>query len=81
MFELGETAAQEHEHIAALATSLGFDHVFLVGHHFAATNATARTFTDIESLKNALSQLDLSGQWVLIKGSRGMALERLLDVI
>ena len=81
MFELGETAAQEHEHIAALATSLGFDHVFLVGHHFAATNATARTFTDIESLKNALSQQDLSGQWVLIKGSRGMALERLLDVI
>lgn len=81
MFELGETAAQEHEHIAALANSLGFDHVFLVGHHFAVTNTTAHTFTDIESLKNALSQLDLSGQWVLIKGSRGMALERLLDVI
>lgn len=81
MFELGETAAQEHEHIAALATSLGFDQVFLVGHHFAATHTTARTFTDIESLKNALSELDQSGQWVLIKGSRGMALERLLDVI
>jgi UDP-N-acetylmuramoyl-tripeptide--D-alanyl-D-alanine ligase len=81
MFELGDTAAQEHEQIATLATSLGFDQVFLVGHHFAATASTARTFTDIESLKSALSQVDLSGQWVLIKGSRGMALERVLDVI
>jgi UDP-N-acetylmuramoyl-tripeptide--D-alanyl-D-alanine ligase len=81
MFELGDTATQEHEQIATLATSLGFDQVFLVGHHFAATASTAHTFTDIESLKSALSQVDLSGQWVLIKGSRGMALERVLDVI
>jgi UDP-N-acetylmuramoyl-tripeptide--D-alanyl-D-alanine ligase len=60
---------------------LGFDQVFLVGHHFAATTSNARTFTDIESLKYALTQVDLSGHWVLIKGSRGMALERVLDVI
>ncbi|MFZ9673374.1 MAG: UDP-N-acetylmuramoyl-tripeptide--D-alanyl-D-alanine ligase [Flavobacteriaceae bacterium] len=81
MFELGDTAAQEHQYIAELATSIGIDQVILVGHLFAGTTTSAKTFRDIEQLKSALSEIDLSGHWVLIKGSRGMALERLLEVI
>ncbi len=81
MFELGSTAAEEHQYIAELATSIGIDQVILVGNHFAGTNTSAKTFSDIEQLKIALADMDLSNHWVLIKGSRGMALERLLEVI
>ena len=82
MFELGESAKEEHQNISDLATSLNFEQVLLVGENFYATNSTAVRLKSFEELKvylvNKPTQTKSS---FLIKGSRGMALERVLDLI
>ncbi|WP_435579170.1 UDP-N-acetylmuramoyl-tripeptide--D-alanyl-D-alanine ligase [Gilvibacter sp.] len=83
MFELGETAVAEHQAVADLAHSLNFDRVFLVGANFYAVNAHDEQIkcSEYEDLVVALQQKDVEGHLLLIKGSRGMALERILDIL
>lgn len=79
MFELGKTAPEEHQHIADLAGSLQFDTVFLIGENFSRTDSPLRKFSTYEELSGHLRQNSLPKGSVLIKGSRGMALERIVD--
>jgi UDP-N-acetylmuramoyl-tripeptide--D-alanyl-D-alanine ligase len=82
MFELGQDAKKEHIAIAELANSLQLSKVIFIGENFhdaiPKTNETYKTFNDfkthfnIDTLKNAT---------LFIKGSRGMALERILDLL
>lgn len=81
MFELGETAVKEHQNIADLAADMHFDAVFLVGKNFGGTTTSLPTFDSYESLVAHLKEFPLDKGTLLIKGSRGMALERLLDII
>lgn len=81
MFELGETAAEEHQTMADLTQKLGFDNVFLVGQNFFKTNAIAKKFQTFEDLKEYVLNNPFEKGTFLIKGSRGMALERVLDVL
>ncbi|MFB9055029.1 UDP-N-acetylmuramoyl-tripeptide--D-alanyl-D-alanine ligase [Formosa undariae] len=84
MFELGETAEQEHQHIIDLADSLNIDKVIVVGTLFNATKTTSnkiQAYDTFEAFKNALIPSDLEQSTVLIKASRGMRLERILDLI
>lgn len=80
MLELGEYAQEEHLKIAQYAQSLGLE-VYLVGPLFkAATEGLAMArFDTLAELKKEYDANDWQGAHVLIKGSRGMALERLLD--
>ena len=80
MFELGESSAVEHERIAQLAKSLNIAQVILVGHHF---EAIARQlgwlhFPNVGALKPWFEAQQWGNTAFLIKGSRGMALEKLL---
>lgn len=81
MFELGETAAEEHQMMADLTQKLGFDNVFLVGQNFFKTNAFAEKFQTFEDLKEYVLKNPFEKGTFLIKGSRGMALERVLDIL
>lgn len=81
MFELGSTAAEEHQAIANLAKELGFDDAYLVGENFYGTNTTLDKFKSFDDLKEYLSKDTLKKGALLIKGSRGMALERVLDIL
>ena len=81
MFELGHEAATEHQKIADLAASLYFDKLFFVGENFKNIKGNYTTFNAIEDLKHHLTALKLRDTIILIKGSRGMALERLLTII
>lgn len=81
MFELGETAAEEHQMMADLTQKLGFDNVFLVGQNFFKTNAIAKKFQTFEDLKEYVLKNPFEKGTFLIKGSRGMALERVLDLL
>ena len=80
MFELGEAAPTEHERIAQLANGLGFEQVVLIGKHFAAAaqQLGGLHFDNVEEVKNWFSGQNWENKAILIKGSRGMALERLL---
>ncbi len=81
MFELGETANEEHQSIADYAKQLGFKDVYLVGENFFKVNTTFQKFKSFEKLKSYLVDTNLPKSTVLIKGSRGMALERILELL
>jgi UDP-N-acetylmuramoyl-tripeptide--D-alanyl-D-alanine ligase len=78
MFELGKYSQEEHKAIIKRIKELGFTKVYLVGEEFQKVKQdeyptfkqTANLITHIK--KNPITQCS-----VLIKGSRGMALEKL----
>lgn len=83
MFELGKDAATEHQEIANYLETSGFDQVFLTGENFYQTDSrkgNIRKFNNFESLKVAITEGSLQNFFILVKGSRGMALERLIEV-
>ncbi|VAW12196.1 UDP-N-acetylmuramoyl-tripeptide--D-alanyl-D-alanine ligase [hydrothermal vent metagenome] len=82
MFELGETAAVEHKIIADLTEQMNFDDVYLIGENFNAVNTPLKTFESYQAVETFLKKNKLPhNSDLLIKGSRGMALERLLNLI
>ena len=81
MFELGEESPYEHQAIVNLATSLKFDNIFLVGENFHQTATEKHQFKSYNLLEEYLKKNPLKQQSILIKGSRGMRLERILAVI
>ena len=80
MFELGESSAVEHERIAQLAKSLNIAQVILVGQHFEAIAKQLGWlhFPNVAALKPWFEARQWENTAFLIKGSRGMALEKLL---
>jgi len=81
MFELGDTAGEEHQIIADYADKLQFDEVYLVGENFFRTTTSATQFKSFDDLKEHLIKNPLKKGALLIKGSRGMALERILEIL
>ena len=81
MFELGTTASEEHQAIADLTEELKFDNVYLVGENFFGIKTSFNKFKSFDDLKYHLDKKPLGKGALLIKGSRGMALERVLDII
>jgi UDP-N-acetylmuramoyl-tripeptide--D-alanyl-D-alanine ligase len=87
MLELGEQAKFLHQKIGALAAASGIARIYATGNYAQAITAGAcktrmkpqETFagTRDEILKDLKDQLK-SGDWILIKGSRGMAMEKII---
>ncbi|MCB0466094.1 MAG: UDP-N-acetylmuramoyl-tripeptide--D-alanyl-D-alanine ligase, partial [Aequorivita sp.] len=84
MFELGKEAETEHQNIVDFLAENPFGSVFLVGSNFFKTTNNAahiKQFETFDELKTALESNLPKNATILIKASRGMALERILDVI
>jgi UDP-N-acetylmuramoyl-tripeptide--D-alanyl-D-alanine ligase len=82
MFEMGSYAKAEHQRMVDLCHSLNFKHVILVGNEFGMSDAGAYVkCATTEKAREYLVQYPVKESAVFIKGSRGMRLESLLDVI
>ena len=80
MFELGTASEKEHQSIVNLCDTLGFNRCVFVGEHYSKTSAVEKYFT-VASLKEDMTATPLEKSYILIKGSRGMFLEQLLEDI
>lgn len=83
MLELGTEAATEHQNIVDQLIEHGFEKVYLIGQNFYNTQGEYLKFRNFEEFKNVFSKTpqDKQSKLYLIKGSRGMALERTLDLL
>jgi UDP-N-acetylmuramoyl-tripeptide--D-alanyl-D-alanine ligase len=85
MFELGETSEQEHQDITSFVEEMDLERAFLVGNNFYKTkithNKVISKMKDFQELKEALNSNPPENCYILVKGSRGMALERVQDII
>ncbi|NVK51711.1 MAG: UDP-N-acetylmuramoyl-tripeptide--D-alanyl-D-alanine ligase [Flavobacteriaceae bacterium] len=81
MFELGKDSVKEHQLIVNFCAELDFDNCFFVGQLFSKTNTSYHKLQTFEALKELLLTKNYEQTTFLIKGSRGMALERVLPFI
>ena len=88
MLELGEEAAELHRGIGAQAAGLGFSPIFGVGdlsrqlvEEAERTGATTRWFSTAEEAAPAAAAELQAGDAVLVKGSRGVGLEVVVEAI
>ena len=83
MLELGTASESEHQDLVNNLIELGFQSVFLVGEEFQKVDIPKNFnyFTDTRSLKEYLSDTPLRNQTILLKGSRGIALEKLIPIL
>lgn len=80
MFELGDTAHAEHQAIAELSKQLGFVNAYLIGENFYNVDSDYKKFKSYNAMSTFLREHNLpTGATLFIKGSRGMALERILE--
>ena len=82
MFEIGKDAIKEHEFIIQLTKELKFDTILVCGHTFFDANKNLKNivsaFKNFDDLKIHLQENVITNFHILLKGSRGMALERCL---
>ena len=83
MRELGEASEQEHKAILDLLKSSGFHEAYLVGPCFSRYNDNPeyQTFLTVDELVAYLGQHPVTGRAILVKGSRGIQLEKTLPLI
>jgi UDP-N-acetylmuramoyl-tripeptide--D-alanyl-D-alanine ligase len=82
MFELGEYSYQEHHKILTQLQKSNFQTVFLVGIHFFELKDEFKNYIFLKTtddLINILNSSKISNSTLLIKGSRGMKLEKIVD--
>jgi len=79
MFELGEDSAMEHQEIVDLLEANGFDRVFLVGKEFAKTKNHFQTFENTSELLQYIEKETVKNYCILIKASRGIKLETIIE--
>lgn len=82
MFEVGKTENQEHQYIVDLLEKSDIKDIFVCGKIFYRTNVDrAQKFSSFEDLQKKIKALSYKNTCFLIKGSRGMAMERILEVL
>lgn len=84
MFELGSNAKEEHQHIVDLASKLNIDKVVFIGDNFYQSKNNSGKVVQFKTFKDFKNKFNLpqkENTTFLIKGSRGMALEKVLELL
>jgi UDP-N-acetylmuramoyl-tripeptide--D-alanyl-D-alanine ligase len=79
MLELGGQSDMEHQRIVDLINEKGFSDVYLVGKCFQAVKSNFIKFADVEKLKEHIQNKQLQNRFILIKGSHGIHLEKIIS--
>jgi UDP-N-acetylmuramoyl-tripeptide--D-alanyl-D-alanine ligase len=81
MYELGENSHEMHQDIVSAIEEMNFDQTYLLGDLFNKTKFSSKikAFATLEDLHNNVNFSEISNSTILIKGSRGMQLENILD--
>ena len=82
MLEMGKYSQQEHQRIYDLAKSKKPKCIVLVGNEFGkiALAAGDKHFDIVEDAKEWWKKQNIENAYVLIKGSRGIQLEKVISV-
>jgi len=85
MFEMGQESAAEHEAVIKKALETDVDERIFIGPEFSRQKVKGERrkvefYSTVEEAANAFKSHPIRNATVLIKGSRGMALERLVDL-
>ena len=81
MLELGDESEQEHQAILDLANSLNFDEIITVGNEFKKANTLSKSYQNSKELSEYLKANKIESKNILLKASRGIALEQILEFI
>ena len=83
MLELGEVSDEEHQKVVDFIESQNFAEVCLVGPQFkkTVTGDKKKKFDNAELLSNYLKTQPIENKLILIKGSRGIHLEKILELL
>lgn len=83
MLELGDKSEEEHLKLLEALQSLKPEKVLLAGSTFQKISQRYgyKSFQDVASLREYLKAEPIKGSFVLIKGSRGMTLEKIYDLL
>ena len=82
MFELGEHSEKEHQDVVDLIDNKNYKKVYLVGNIFfncESKEEHIEKFKSLDEMSKAINLNDLHSMNILIKGSRGIGLEKLLN--
>lgn len=84
MFELGKDASIEHQNVVIYVEEHIKGSINLIGSNFYKTKITKsfiKKFETFEDLKSHLKTTEINHSQILLKGSRGMAMERVLELL
>ncbi len=83
MFELGNAEEEEHARIINKLKQTGLQNILLVGKAFskAARNETFQKFNTTQEAGQYLQSHPIHGAHILVKGSRGMQLENIIQYL
>ena len=81
MLELGEESEHEHLEILNLAKALKFDEIITVGKHFKGVNDFSKAYENSSEFAEYLKSQKIDSKNILLKASRGIALETVIDLI
>jgi UDP-N-acetylmuramoyl-tripeptide--D-alanyl-D-alanine ligase len=81
MMELGEDSIYEHQQIVDLIKSKKFENVMLVGGDFEKVTHPFIYFKNADEASNWLKEHLPSNTTILVKGSRSMKMEKLVEIL
>ena len=83
MFEMGDQAVKEHLDLLIWAKQFEFESIYLLGEHLnqVSANCGLKTYATMKALGENLKSKDYKDTAILVKGSRGMKMERVLEYL
>lgn len=81
MLELGAVSDEEHQKAVDALAAAGIKEVWLVGEEFGKTHTTFRKFKNVDEVKAAIAAHRPEDYYILIKGSNGIHLSQLPELL